>query len=441
MLLTQKKPGPSPKTINEAIRLFSGLADLVYDPGYNDHVYFQYSDIHECIDGNLPLRLVLDIDTRQILIACTDIINSDLNHFIILDAFALASLSNANKCSWHIVYPYAHFIDYRDLEGFVKKVADRIGKPYSVFIDFDLYKSRFSLRLLGSAKEDRVKGPAISSIKIGYYCKLENYLPEKEEFQPIEDKTALSVRAGLVIAKYGWLEIGDIRKEFINFQAWSLEACPICNIKYEKDQLYGFLRSNGCFVLKCYRQKNYKPDHKGLAFRKVTEVSAKSKRGIVERIGDAISNPRPLIELSEMMINVEKLKDAPESLSNKSKVKLDDLKALGLRICNYQNTLEDLSIDKWDIIIIQVESLFRIEFTTRPFVAILDEANAIMRQISSSTNARESENAMRNVLRSARHVLAMDAFANTSTLFFLQTYRSENIHVVDNKYQPRIGET
>uniref|UniRef100_U9UUY1 Uncharacterized protein n=1 Tax=Rhizophagus irregularis (strain DAOM 181602 / DAOM 197198 / MUCL 43194) TaxID=747089 RepID=U9UUY1_RHIID len=228
MLLAQKKPGPSPKTINEAIRLFSGLADLVYDP----------------------------------------------------DAFTLASSSNANKCSWHIVYPYAHFIDYRDLEGFVKKVADRIRKPYSVFIDIGLYKYRFSLRLLGSAKEDRVKRPAISS-------------PKKEEFQPIEDKTALSVRAGLVIAKYGWLEIGDIRKEFINFQA-----------------------RNGCFVLKCYRQKNYKPDHKGLAFRKVTEVSAKSKRGIVERIGDAISNPRPLIELSEMMINVEKLKDASEVYPN-----------------------------------------------------------------------------------------------------------------------------
>ncbi|GBC44791.1 uncharacterized protein OCT59_014244 [Rhizophagus irregularis] len=48
---------------------------------------------------------------------------------------------------------------------------------------------------------------------------------------------------------------------------------------------------------------------------------------------------------------------------------------------------------------------------------------------------------MRNVLRSARHVLAMNVFANTSTLSFLQTYRSENIHVVDNKYQPRIGET
>ena len=95
-------------------------------------------DAHECIDGNLPLRSVLDIDARQkpdpmnpelpsldkykitredllsrILIACADIIYYDLKHFIILNAFTLASSSNANKCSWHIMYKYAHFIDYR----------------------------------------------------------------------------------------------------------------------------------------------------------------------------------------------------------------------------------------------------------------------------------------------------------------------------------------
>ena len=61
--------------------------------------------------------------------------------------------------------------------------------------------------------------------------------------------------------------------------------------------------------------------------------------------------------------------------------------------------------------------------------------------MSSGTNARESENAMRDILRTARHVLAMDVFANISTLTFLQIYRGENIHVVDNKYQPRIDET
>ena len=203
MLLAQKNAGPGLKTINKATRLFSGLADLDFEPDYSDHVYFQHllasnngegialleayhseeiyskyiirvsgkgftlvdhpseiygiPDAHEYIDGNLPLRLVLDIDARQkpdpmnselpsldenkisredllsrILIACVDILYSDLNHLAILDAFALASSSNTNKCSWHIVYKYARFVDYRDLRGFVKKVADRVGKPYTL---------------------------------------------------------------------------------------------------------------------------------------------------------------------------------------------------------------------------------------------------------------------------------------------------------------------
>src|SRR5436305_11545051 len=111
----------------------------------------------------------------RILIACADILYFDLKHFAILDAFTLASSSSSDKYSWHIVYKYAQFVDYRDLRGFVKKVADRVGKPYSKFIDLGLYKSRFSLRLLGSAKEDRVKRPAASSVKQGY-CKREDYL-------------------------------------------------------------------------------------------------------------------------------------------------------------------------------------------------------------------------------------------------------------------------
>ncbi|CAI2193998.1 17646_t:CDS:2, partial [Funneliformis geosporum] len=79
---------------------------------------------------------------------------------------------------------------------------------------------------------------------------------------------------------------------------------------------------------------------------------------------------------------------------------------------------------------------FAITKIFRSFVAILDEANAIMRQMSNDTNTRKSENAMRDVLKSARHILAIDAFANKSTLAFLKAYRDEDIHIVDNGYQP-----
>ncbi|PKK63589.1 hypothetical protein RhiirC2_788687 [Rhizophagus irregularis] len=119
---------------------------------------------------------------------------------------------------------------------------------------------------------------------------------------------------------------------------------------------------------------------------------------------------------------------------------IHSLAKTGLRICNYQDE-QNLSVDKWDIIIVQVESLSRIEFSARSLVVILDETNAILRQMNSGANARESENAMRDILRTAQHVLAMDAFANESTLTFLKAYRGENIRVIDNKFQPLVGKT
>ncbi|CAI2183342.1 12861_t:CDS:2 [Funneliformis geosporum] len=53
--------------------------------------------------------------------------------------------------------------------------------------------------------------------------------------------------------------------------------------------------------------------------------------------------------------------------------------------------------------------------------------------MSSDTNSQESENAIRDVLRSVRHVLAMDAFANTSTLTFLQVIMDKLVAFVSTR--------
>ncbi|CAI2193576.1 5160_t:CDS:2, partial [Funneliformis geosporum] len=103
-----------------------------------------------------------------------------------------------------------------------------------------------------------------------------------------------------------------------------------------------------------------------------------------------------------------------KTLSNELQGKINDLKSSGLRICNYQDK-PNLSVNKWDIIIVQVESLSRIEFSARPLVAILNETNVILRQMSSDANAWESENAM--------------------------PYCGENIRVIDNKFQPLVDKT
>ena len=67
-------------------------------------------------------------------------------------------------------------------------------------------------------------------------------------------------------------------------------------------------------------------------------------------------------------------------------------------------------------------------------------ALCIIHQMSSDTNVQKSENAIHDILRSVKHVLAIDAFANISTLTFLQIYHGENICVINNKYQLHIGE-
>ncbi|CAG8443172.1 8770_t:CDS:2 [Scutellospora calospora] len=169
---------PDPSKINEAIRLFfSGLVNLDYEPSYNDHIYFQY------LSNSKDDIALLDIYHSEKIFDKYIIQVAEKSFTIVDHLFEIyrisntheSSSSNANKCSWHIIYNYAYFIDYRDLRGFVEKVVDKVGKLYSEFIDIGFYKSHFSLQLLGSAKEDRVKRPAISSVKQGY-CKLEDYL-------------------------------------------------------------------------------------------------------------------------------------------------------------------------------------------------------------------------------------------------------------------------
>src|SRR5204862_6449432 len=136
------------------------------------------------------------------------------------------------------------------------------------------------------------------------------------EFQPIYDENALVKGANLVIAKYEWLQIGRTEKRFISFESQSVKECPICEVKHEKDQLYGFIRKNGHFILKCYRGKQYKLDHKGLSFDKVSdkvESKVKPKWGLIERLPNAVKHPRLLAELSGKNINVSEMEDAPEA--------------------------------------------------------------------------------------------------------------------------------
>ncbi|CAG8594161.1 12097_t:CDS:10 [Cetraspora pellucida] len=345
MLLVQKNTEPDSSKINEAIRLFSGLADLDFEPGYNNYIYFQYlsnsKDDITLLDTHHSEKFLINIlfelqefaslphfghqykkypnsmnpelpslDKNKIshkdllfriLIAYADIIYTDLKHLITLNAFVLASSSNANKCRF--------------------------------------YKSWFSLQLLGSSKENRVKIPAIFLVKEGY-CKLEDYLSERDFFQLIKDKIILSKGASLVMTKYRWLKIASIRKRFVNFQSQLLE------------------------------QKNYKLDHKELAFEEASEIEEAS-----ETYPDFLSfvYSTTFIHSSVDTGKTKALKGTLNSLArNKENLSC-------FIWVSYCKTLSNKTKSK-------IESTHHIELYGRQsYVVILDEVNAIMHQMFSET--------------------------------------------------------
>ncbi|CAG8842373.1 35296_t:CDS:2, partial [Gigaspora margarita] len=431
---------------NEAKRLFIGLTDLDYKPGHKEHTFYKY-------------WLTSNGHTSSF----------DRNDTALLDAYQPEEIYSQQKPD--PTNPKVPSLDGKKItqEDLLSRILVACADALNLIPDYNYLvqpKENYSMiwpRTFSS--EEPVK-----------------------EFQPIDDENALSRGANLVIAKYRWLQIGKIEKGFINFQAQSVcgaegsasKECPICDVKHDKDQLYGFIHQNGHFILKCYRQKQYKPDHKGLSFDKVldkVELKEKPEWRLCERLPKAVSTPQQFPELPGESINIKEMEDALDAfpdflseepsttlicstvaqsganlpctiwvsyrktLSNESEAKLKELEKFDFKIGQYQNIVADLKTREWDLIIVQVESILRLDFQGgRSCIAILDEANATMRQMSSGVHARESSNAMRDLLNVATHVVAMDAFANDSTLAFLKSYRGENVRVIDNKYQPRQGE-
>src|ERR1051325_6691393 len=131
--------------------------------------------IHECINGQKPLRAVIDIDASQkdmettgvkaqevffriclsFIRAFYRILNCDWKD--ILNGLVIATSSDPSKCSYHILYAPALLIDHRELKAFTELVYTITSKKFGMFIDRKLSGHNFNLCLIGSVKKGRVK--------------------------------------------------------------------------------------------------------------------------------------------------------------------------------------------------------------------------------------------------------------------------------------------
>ena len=127
--------------------------------------------IHECINGQNPLRAVIDIDALQedmeangikaqevFIRICLSFIRAlyrilDCSWEDILRGLVIATSSDPSKCSYHILYAPALLIDHHELKAFTELVYTITGEKFGKYIDRGLPDQNFNLRLIGSAKK------------------------------------------------------------------------------------------------------------------------------------------------------------------------------------------------------------------------------------------------------------------------------------------------
>ncbi|CAG8460322.1 5667_t:CDS:2, partial [Scutellospora calospora] len=272
--------------------------------------------------------------------------------------------------------PIVQFVDYKELKGFTEKVIELVGEPYLKFINISLPKSRFSLQLLGLAKERHIKRPAISSVNKGFK-NFDDYLVQpkenysviwlrtfseeklaEEKFKPIDNDDALVKGANLAIAEYEWLQIGRIEKKFINFQVQSVKEYPIYKVKskekFKKWRLYKRLP-------KALTTSHQFPELPG------EYINVKEIEDALDAFSDFLSE-EPSTTLIRSTMGTEKNKTLRKilaslaqssanlpctiwvsyhkTLSNKSEAKLKELEKFDFRIGQYQNIVVDLKMHK-----------------------------------------------------------------------------------------------
>ncbi|RHZ44363.1 hypothetical protein Glove_736g6 [Diversispora epigaea] len=256
---------------------------------------YDLSGIHKSIDGELPLRAVIDIDAlrkymesekvnaRDIFIhICYSYIRVlymilDCSWEEIFEELIITTSSNSNKCSYHLLYAPALLIDYQELKQFIELVYKLTGEKYGKFIDRGLPGRNFCLRLIGSAKKNYVKRILKFSLDNGW---------DELNHTRVQPPTSVKCEVKPRILNYpDYLGSWDIKEKdsqwYVYFNRKTYLECPICKHTHDKDQQwFGRTHYDGTFIVKCFQQNR---DESGKIFNDPSiaeKIQQKNKNNI-----------------------------------------------------------------------------------------------------------------------------------------------------------------
>ncbi|CAB4383757.1 unnamed protein product [Rhizophagus irregularis] len=288
-------------------------------------------EIHECINGQKPLRAVIDIDAskkdmetasvkrQEVFIRiCLSFIRVlyrilDCSWEDILKGLVIATSSDPSKCSYHILYTLALLIDHHELKAFTELVYTITGEKFGKYIDRELSGQNFNLRLIGLAKKGRVKRILQFSLDNGWneleHARVQpptslglEVRPQMLSIEKNNNPLRISVGqdvlqkyAELVLQKHSsylrdWAIKEKDSENFVYFNRKALLECPLCKRIYDKDQRwFGCVcASSGRFIIKCFWQNS---DERGVVFE--------CDPSIAEKIQQNNKNLFPAVPLRE----------------------------------------------------------------------------------------------------------------------------------------------
>ncbi|GES73734.1 hypothetical protein GLOIN_2v1766623 [Rhizophagus clarus] len=180
--------------------------------------------IHECINGQKPLRAVIDIDASK-----EDMETASVKGWEdILKGLIVTTSTDPSKCSYHILYALALLIDHYELKAFTELVYTITGEKFGKYIDRGLPGQNFNLRLIGLAKKSRVKRILQFSLENGW---------NELDHARVQPPTSLGLKKAPL-------------------------ECLLCKRIYDKDQQwFGHVyATSGTFIVKCFWQNSDEPE-------------------------------------------------------------------------------------------------------------------------------------------------------------------------------------
>ncbi|PKY33686.1 hypothetical protein RhiirB3_452794 [Rhizophagus irregularis] len=417
--------------------------------------------IHECINGQKPLRAVIDIDALQEDMEVTGVKAQE----DILKGLIVTTSTDPNKCSYHILYALALLIDHHELKAFTELVYTITGEKFGKYIDRRLPDNDWN-----ELDHVRVQPPPSLGLEVR-----PQMLSEEKNNNPLRiivGQDVLQKCANLVLQKHSnylrdWTIEEKDSENFVYFNRKGPLECPLCK---RTDELREVFECDRSIAEKIQQENKNSPQSfhkvKALGFPKAFIKMPSWVKYIDPLTATETYEERYVRSLpNEGDIYVKSPWEIGKTYVLKNLVIPDDVNLLvlstrhsysnavttRLNLRSYFDIDGNINLPDHKRVVCQIESLHRIvnkckcnkkcKYLPIQYDLWLDEIVSIIAQAQSRL-AGQSIERLYKLIQEARQIIVMDNDLTDLNIEWIKPLRKDKpFSVIYNTYQPQNGKT